>query len=440
MKIEQLKEKIFKYSKGYDVHVIFYEQFNNLTRFGDNEISQNVSSKDIYATVRLTKGGKSVKFTINRFDDSTIKNTVDIFKKNLNYVKESDYIYPTKAKVKINSSKYFDEKTANLSPAERALKIKKLLELCKKTGRVAYGTVSSGYLNVNMVNNYGLNHFYRASYIEYEVTVKSGNGYGKAASYSWIDDIDYDSINKTAIEKADSSRKLISVKPGKYKVILEPLAVGDLISFMGWLGFNGLFYLENKSFVNGNLGKKLFDEKLTIVEDPLDSSYPVMPFDYEGEPRKRVVLVENGVIKNVVTDKKSSKKLKFPYTGHSFLEPNNMGAIPVSMIVEPGIKSLETIIKETDRAILVTEFHYTNPLNPKTVELTGMTRNGTFLVENGKIKSAVKNLRFTQSIVEAFKKIEDISDERKVINFWGASAVCPSIKLSEFNFNSTTDF
>ncbi|MEF3280331.1 MAG: TldD/PmbA family protein [Elusimicrobiota bacterium] len=221
---------------------------------------------------------------------------------------------------------------------------------------------------------------------------------------------------------------------------MEPLAVGSFFVFFGYMGFNALAYYENRSFASGNLGKKIFNDKLTIVEDPFALPYPVMPFDFEGMPRQRVVLVENGVLKNLVTDKKTAKLTGLKYTGHSLFEPNAVGAVPASLCIEGGKKSLKEIISETEYGILATEFHYTNPLKPKTLEITGMTRNGTYLIENGKIKKAVKNMRFTQSMVDAMNNIIDISSEREAYPEWGQVMLIPAIKVSNFNFSSTTEF
>jgi len=177
---------------------------------------------------------------------------------------------------------------------------------------------------------------------------------------------------------------------------------------------------------------------VNIIEDPVDM--PVMPFDLEGMPRERVVLVENGVLKNVVTDKKTSKLTGLPYTGNSIFEPNSHGAICLSLSMLPGKKTSDEIIADTDRALLITDFHYTNPLKPKSLEITGMTRNGTYLVENGKIKKAVKNMRFTQSMVEALNNVEDISSDRKTLSEWMASMSVPTVKIKDFNFSSGTEF
>jgi predicted Zn-dependent protease len=439
--VNNIIEKILKHTKGLDTHIILNSNKNSLTRFGDNEVSQNVSTSDTYAYVRIIKDSKAVKFVLNKFDDKSITESINSAKEKLKFVKKDSNIpFPTKTSVKIDSKKYFDEKTDSLSPEERVLKISKFLKFCKKTKRNAYGVINNTSGEVIIANSFGLFQKFSATQIDYDITVNKDGFYGKASASSFKDDIDYDSVNERALKKSDMAKNPIDIKPGKYTVIAEPLAVSGFLPFFGYMGFNALAYYENRSFASGNIGKKIFSEKLTITENPYDFPLGIMPFDLEGQPRERVILIDKGVLKNVVTDKKTSMLCNLKYTGHSLFEPNGFGAVPSAMTVESGEKSIEDIIKDTERAILVTEFHYTNPLKPKTLEITGMTRNGTYIVENGKIKRAVKNLRFTQNMVEAMNNIEELSLEREAFSDYGGGIFTPAFKIKEFNFTSSTEF
>lgn len=439
--MKSIIDMIFDYTAGFYTHLVYNSYTENLTRFGDNEISQNISRRDSNIEVRICDDKKAVKFTVSKFDKESIKTSIELAKEKLKYTKPLEFVpYPTTTNVKINSKKYFDEKVSHLTPFDRAQRIKSILSLCKRTSRLSYGIISDSTSEVIVADNNGL--FQRAylTSVSYEITINKNGAYGKACGYSWKDDLDYDGINEKALKKSDASQKVTEVKPGKYTVIIEPLACSEILGFIGYLGFNGLAYYENRSFLSAKLGEKLLSEKLTIVEDPLDFPLAVLPFDLEGYPRERVLLVDKGVVKNVVTDKKTSKLTGLKYSGHSLFEPNPWGAIPVAMSIEGGEKRLDEIISETDYAILVTEFHYVNTLKPKTLELTGMTRNGTFLVRNGKIVSALKNMRFTQSVVEALSNIEDLSSERYAYEFWGGGILTPSMKIKDFNFSSITEF
>lgn len=441
MNEKKIIESILKYTKGFDTHIILTSYTRNLTRFGDNEISQNVSSNDIYANIRISDSKRVYKFVISKFDDNAIKDTICRAVSNMKMTKEAQYIpSSTNSVVKIDSDRYFDKSVSEISPLDRVLKIKKFLNFCSKTGRLAYGTISNSSGIFIVANSNGLFQRQKETSFEYEITVNKNGAYGKACGYSFRDDLNIDAINEKALKKSDLAKNPIEIKPGKYTIIAEPLAVSEFLVFFGYYGFNALAFYERRSFATDNLGKKIFSDKLTIYDDPSDKSYPALLFDMEGMPRKKIVLVENGVLKNLVTDKKTSKLCNMPYTANSLFEPNGFGAIPFNMSVECGKKSLSDIIKDTEKGILVTEFHYTNVLKPKTIEMTGMTRNGTYLIENGKIKKAIKNMRFTQNMVEALNNIEDISDKSEIFKGWSSVIKTPAIKIKEFNFTSTTEF
>lgn len=434
-------EKVFKRTAKYYTHIIATSLSENLTRFGDNEISQNVSRQDSLMEVRIVDGNKAVKFVISKFDDESLDEAVKRAEEKLKYSKPLEFVpFPTKTEVKINSSRYYDKRVAEKKPSDRADNIKKMMKFCKKTNRLSYGIISDNTVEVVVADSNGLFQKSISTSVAYEITVNKNGGYGKAEAYSWKDDIDYEKINETAIRKSDLATNPVDIKPGKYTVILEPMACVEIFGFMGYLGFNALAYYENRSFMSGNLGKKIFSDKITITEDPSDFPIAVTPFDLEGFPRQRTILVENGVARGLVTDKKTSHLTGLKYTGHSLFEPNGWGAVPVSVVVEPGNKKIDEIIKETDYGIIVSELHYVNPLKPKTLELTGMTRNGTFLVKNGKIVSAVKNMRFTQSMVDAMNNVEEVSAERYTYEFWYGGVYTPALKISNFNFTSSTEF
>ncbi len=436
--MEAIIENILKQTKGYDCHIILSSSNENLTRFGDNEISQNVSKSNIKASVRIISDKKAFKFTISNFDKESIKNEIKKAKETLKFIKEDENTpFSTQTKIKIDSKKYYDEETSNISPQKKAKDISNFLKFCKKTSKLAYGTLSTNTNEIIIANSVGLYQKAVLTNSEYEITVNTNGAYGKAHAYSKkYSDINFEETNNIALKKSELAQNPVDIKPGKYTVILEPLAIDSFFYFFGYLGFNALAYYEKRSFANDNIGKKIFSEKLTIIEDPIDFPQPVLPFDLEGMPRERVILVEKGILKNIVTDKKTSKLTGLKYTGHSLFEPNPYGAVPVAISIEKGTKTFDKIISETDRAILVTEFHYTNPLKYKTLEITGMTRNGTYLIENGKIKRAVKNLRFTQNMVEAMNNIEELSTERTCFQ----SLLTPAFKIKDFNFTSTKQF
>lgn len=440
MKTYSLIEKILKEAGNLDTEIIFEKQTESLTRFGDNEISQNVFSQEISASIRIIEDGKVFRFSLNQFDEENIKNAFKNAKEALKFQKKDKNLLPLLSDVKNIKLSNSNKEILSIDPKWRAEKIKNITDICASKNMLSYGILRNGGIEISIANSKGLYHSYDESFIEYELTVKYSNGYGWAFEYSTKNDINFEKVNEIAIKKAEISKNPISIKPGKYDVILEEQPANELLFFLCYYGFSAQAFIEKKSFVSETLGKKLFPDFVNISDNAIDGKSASMPFDFEGYPKQKVELVSNGIVKNIVTDRKTSKILKLPNTGHSLIQPNSTGPLPLNIEMKTGKDSLENMIKNSERAILVTQFHYTNCLKPKNVEMTGMTRNGTFLIENGKIKKAIKNLRFTQSAVEAFKNIESIGNTAKNFNEYIMKSSCPALKIKNFNFTSETEF
>jgi predicted Zn-dependent protease len=193
--------------------------------------------------------------------------------------------------------------------------------------------------------------------------------------------------------------------------------------------------------MSGRIGRRLLDERVTILDDVRHPGTIGIPFDFEGLPRKTVTLIEKGVARSVVYDRPTAAKEGVVSTGHALPQPNTSGPLPLNLVMQPGDATLEEMIASTEEGILVTHFHYTNLLDPIPLSVTGMTRDGTFRVRNGKVRHPLKNLRFTESVVEAFGRIEAIGREAIYTHaFWGGGTVCPPVKIRGFNFSSETRF
>jgi predicted Zn-dependent protease len=439
--METVLKNIFRAAGGAQCEIMAWKREGALTRFADNVISQNVSSSSLDFSVRLLEGGRSAKVKFNQTDDGTIKNAITSGLQTLRNQKKDPALLPlAKTRVLPRGKNIYDKETAGLSPSFRAQKAAELARACKKAGQTAYGTVDNGFTELVIANSTGLMARHRESFATHSVTVRDRDGFGWAERSSHdAKEIDFRLLNETARAKASASRSPREIKPGKYSVILEPAAAASLLSSLGVYGFAGQFYNDGRSFVCGKLGKKVLSPLLSIEDNALDGAAAGMPFDFEGQPRSRVTLVDKGVIKAVVHDRKTAKKAGTASTGHALPQPSYMGPVPLNLAVKPGQGSLEDLIKGTERGILVTQFHYTNMLKAQTIEMTGMTRNGTFFVENGRIAYPIKNMRFTQSMVEVFTNIEAVSGQLSLFSEWG-NISCPAMRLGGFNFSSSTKF
>ncbi|OGR67597.1 MAG: hypothetical protein A2081_00615 [Elusimicrobia bacterium GWC2_61_19] len=439
--IELVCKKIFRLAKGVQCEVMADTRDSALTRFADNVISQNVASSAVTYSVRLLDDGRGTKVTFNQADDAylghAIKAGLEILKKQ----KKDPALLPLAKPRPLAAGKnlYFRE-TAELGPVARAEKVAELARACKKSGQVACGTFENSASELVIANNLGLFARHRETNATYSATVRDrdGSGWAECPAYD-VADIPFARLNESARAKAARSRKPREIKPGKYTVVLEPQAAADLLLYLSIYGFGGQMYNDGRSFAAGHLGKRLLSPLLSIEDNALDGVAAGMPFDYEGQPRTKVKLVENGVLKGVVHDRKTARKAKTASTGHALPQPSYMGPIPINLAIKPGQGTLADLIKGTECGILVTQFHYTNILKPQFVEMTGMTRNGTFMVEDGKITFPIKNMRFTQSMVEAFNHIEAVAAETATVSAWGP-LTCPAFRLGGFNFSSSTKF
>jgi predicted Zn-dependent protease len=439
--IELVCKKIFKLAGGVQCEVMAERRDWALTRFADNVISQNVASASLNFSVRLLDGGRSAKTSFNQADDAALKHAVTSALGILRRQKKDPALLPLAKPGTLQAGRnLFNRETAELSPSFRAEKAGELARACRKAGQVACGTVDNGASEITIANNLGLFAAHRESSVTHGVTVRDRDGFGWAEQSSHdVNEIDFRGLNETARAKAAASRAPREIKPGKYTVILEPAAAADLVAFLGVYGFGGQMFTEGRSFAAGKLGRKALSPLLSLEDNAIDGAAPGMPFDYEGQPRSRVTLVENGVLKTVVHDRKTALKARTASTGHALPQPSYMGPIPLNLSVKPGQGTLADLIKGTERGILVTQFHYTNILKALDVEMTGMTRNGTFMVENGRIAYPIKNMRFTQSMAEAFNNIEAVSADTRLVGVWGTLS-CPAMRLSDFNFSSSTKF
>ncbi len=433
--------EIFKITKGTQTEVIITSQESALTRFSDNIISQNISNTDTDISIRLVKNGKMSKVTFNQSSSSEIKKAAQNAFYLLKNQKKSGALGLLKPSGPIaEKENLFFKKTAEISPAFKALKIKNFAKKCKTAKQVCYGTMENGCIKTTVANNLGIHLSHKESHVTYDITVKDKDGFGWAGqSANNIASVDFDKIEKIAALKARLAKKPISIKTGKYTVILEPAAVADFLIFMNIFGFGGQPYTEGQSFISGKIGKKVLSDKISIYDNALDGPSAGMPFDFEGVPRKKLVLIEKGVAKTAAHDRKTSLKAKTKNTGHSLPVPNIYGPFPLNTLVSPGKTSVDDMIKQTSKGILITRFHYINILKPLNLELTGMTRNGTYLIENGKIKKSVKNMRFTESIVNALNNVVCVGDKTISMSSWWKTSV-PALKIKNFNFSSSTEF
>jgi PmbA protein len=252
--------------------------------------------------------------------------------------------------------------------------------------------------------------------------------------------LDLVEIAARSARKADLGRNPQPIDPGAYDVVLEPSCVSTMMQFLAWLGFGAKAFGEDRSFMSGRIGEKIASDVITIVDDPLAPDALGLPFDFEGVPAQAQTLINHGIARDVVWDRATAHKAGRESTGHGLPPPNPDGPFPLNLRMEPGTLDVEDLVAGVERGLLVTRFHYSNVVNEKETVLTGMTRDGTFRIEDGAIAGAVRNLRYTQNALEALSNVTGVGRETEISSdlFFGGSRA-PALRIKGFKFSSATD-
>jgi predicted Zn-dependent protease len=291
-----------------------------------------------------------------------------------------------------------------------------------------------------IANTRGLFASHRQTRAEFSITIleSDSSGWAKANSPD-LSQIDPEAMARSASEKSTASRNPSEAAPGRWTVILEPSAVLDLVGFL-FYDFAGTAMADQRSCFTKRMGKRILGENISIVDDAYHPLQSGAPFDGEGIPRQKVLLVDKGIPKNLVYARATAKKMKAKPTGHGFSLPNDMGEAPMNLVFSGGKSSLDEMVRSTERGILVTRVWYIRDVDPYEKVLTGMTRDGTFLVQDGKVAGGVRNFRFNQGVLEMLSNVEMMSPAVRAAGEESFDMVVPALKVRNFHFSEVTKF
>ncbi len=430
---ERLLDIALERSSADQTEAAIYIGKSALTRFANSTIHQNMVFESQSLRVRAVFGKKVASGSTNRLDESGV---VELVGRVVEMARlqdpNEDFVSLPKPANPIKDADGFRQSTADSTPEQRANQIRALVSESDKIGGSAAGsfTVQAGQRFVK--NTLGVDSSAIGTYSNL-LTVITGpdGGFGYAASTSGdVTDIDGRQIGAQAAKLAHDSANPIGIEPGEYECILMPYAVSDMINMLVWMSFGAFEYQEGRSWACGKLGQKVVSDCISLWDDGLDSRTIVDSFDSEGIAKQRVDLLKNGVANAILYDSYTAHREGRQSTGHA---PRGRAG---NLIMEPGDAGIEDMIASTKRGILVTRFHYTNIAHQMTASFTGMTRDGTFLIEDGKIIRPVKNMRFTQSIPEALAGAQMVGRELKLEE----GVLAPALKLGKFSFSSATQF
>lgn len=441
MQREDLAARVLARSNADQTEVLVTSSDSALTRFAQGISNQNVAAQDGTISVRAIVGNRTGVAATNRMDERSLDRTVSRAIKMASFAPADPMQPQLPSAVPKNASpeNAFFSSTADTTPTLRAHAAGEMLAQAEQAGFWCSGYVSTSSSGITVANSSGALASFDETDSRANVTVTAANSTGFAEWYSRdFSALDGAAIGLRAVEKAASAANPVSVDPGEWAVILEPAAFGELLTYVV-SHFSAQSFSEGSSFFSSRLGETFFGESLTICDDRLHPLFSGMPFDYEAQPKQRVELVDRGVVRNVVTDSYYSHKLGIGNTGHALPAPNAWGPQALNIVVAPGSATTQELIAQTKRGILVTRFWYIRPVDQKRAIVTGMTRDGTFLIESGKVTRGVRNMRFNQSIVEALANAT-FSNELTRTGGYSYSVVVPSAKIEGFRFTSGTDF
>ena len=330
--------------------------------------------------------------------------------------------------------------TAGTSPEGRARAVARVVARAAKNNQTAAGIFATGAVQSAVANTTGLFAVYPQTRAEFSITVLEADSSGWAkANAPDVAAIDPDALAERASRKAAASRAPREIPPGHYTVILEPAAVLDLVGSL-FYDFAGTAVLDQRSCWNERLGKQVLGENITLWDDVCHPLQLGAPYDGEGLPRQKVLLVERGVPRNLVYSRATAKKVGASPTGHALPLPNEWGEAPVNLVFEGGNTSVEEMVSSTDRGILVTRLWYIREVDPYEKILTGMTRDATFLVEGGRVVAGIRNFRFNQSILEMLSNVELLGPAVRAAGEEAFEMVVPAMKVRNFHFTEVTKF
>jgi predicted Zn-dependent protease len=438
--LRRLAERILRLSDADETEVEIESGADALTRFANNTIHQNVAEQVLSVSVRTVFEGRTARASTNKTDDDSLRRAVAASATLARSQPKNPDLLPMPGPQNYPRVARYFPATAGATPQDRAAAVAKVTEFAQQNRQTAAGIFSTGASLSAMANSKGLFASYRQSRAEFSITVleQDSSGWAKASAPD-REQIDPQALAERASQKAAASRHPKEVPPGRWTVILEPAAVLDLVGFL-FYDFAGTAVVDQRSCFTNRIGKQVMGENVSIHDDVTHALQSGPPFDGEGLPRQTVLLVDRGVPRHLVYARATAKKMKTKPTGHGLPLPNQDGEAPFNLVFSGGTTSLDTMIATTDRGILLTRLWYIREVDPYEKILTGMTRDGSFLVENGKISAGIRNFRFNQNILEMLSNVGQMSPAVRAAGEESFEMVVPAMKVRDFHFTEVTKF
>ena len=438
-------KKLVGQSPADQTEAILLTEDSSLARFTPESVHQHVAERNQTLILRVVMGKQVSAVTTNLLQPSSLRTTLQKAVSLARFLPPNPDFVSLPLPRPIAEAKTFHENIRRLTPGKKVKAIREIMGLVKEKGASVSGAFSHGIVEVAVLNSLGVETYQQYSDLCLHLIAQNAHGSGYSGFVSRDPDkLQIESLAQSAVSKLSIERP-IEISPGEYEVVLEPDAAREFLAFMGYLGFHALAVQEGRSFLGNHFGEKLVDEKVTIYDDGLDPHGLQVPFDFEGVPKQKVVFLDEGVVRNITYDSLTAGRDQKESTGHALMPPSTEGPIPFNLFMQEGTSSLDQMVRSVRKGVYVTRFHYTNVAEPMKAVITGMTRDGTFWIEDGEVRNPVKNLRFTESILKALSRVKAISRERKICtsgSVYGhrfiTGIVAPAVHVEGFHFSGVS--
>jgi predicted Zn-dependent protease len=440
--IKRVTDRVLSLSKADQTEVLFFGGSSALTRFANNYIHQNVAETNTQVSIRMVMGKKIGVASTNDLSDAglekAVENAATITRFQLDNPDFKSLPTPQDAG-RATHGKGFVEATAGTTPEMRADGAKAICELATEKGLTAAGSYETDTQEIGVANSLGVFAYDIITSSNLLTVVMGSNSSGYADSTSKdVREINPEAVAREAVGKAIRSKDPVEIEPGDYTVVLEEYAMSDLIGYLAYMGFSALAVQEERSFLKK--GERITGDNVSVWDDGADPRGMPLGIDFEGVAKQRVDLIKEGVAGDPVYDSYTAgREPGKRSTGHALPAPNTFGPFPANLFMAAGNTPKEKLAEGIERGIWVTRFHYLGIVHPLLTILTGMTRDGTFLIENGEVTRPIKNLRFNQNVLEAWQNA-CFSDTLKLQKGFIGGNMIPAARIEKFTFASGTSF
>lgn len=440
----RIAQTVLAASRADQMDVEIFANDSALTRFANNYIHQNVEQSDVDVRVRAVIGQKIGVASTNEISDEALARVAARAYELAQHQRENEDFRSLPRPQPIPDTHAFVERTARCGPEERAAVVQQICDASVRaalTAAGAYHTTAQEFAVANSLGVWGY-HTQTQADINTVIMSETSSGYAARASKD-AGDIDGEEVAREAVDVTLRGVNPRTVEPGEYEVLLSPYAAVDVLDFFSYLSFGALPFMEKRSFMSGRIGERVMGENVSIWDDALSPDGIEEPFDYEGVPKQRVDLVDHGVAKGVVWDSYLAGKQggDAHSTGHALPAGVTFGPLPMNMFFGTGDATTEDMVRDMKRGLIVTRFWYTRTVHPLNVVVTGMTRDGTFLVEDGRIVGPVRSMRFTQGYLDAMNNVDAIGRDAALLlgDLGGGARRMPALKIARWNFTGVSE-